>query len=86
MSTGERQARDRQRASGQTITARVSIRPVGDHLTAERPPTGVKLTADPHRSEFWCTDCGKRVTVGTQGSEYGHATGCDHSAYRGGQE
>jgi len=62
----------------------VSDRSVGDHLTPERPPTGVKLSADPDRSEFWCRDCGKRVTAGTRGREYGHATGCEHSTYKGG--
>jgi len=64
----------------------VSARPVGNHLTAETAPKGAKFSANPQRSEYWCRDCRKRVTVGTGGDEYGHSTDCDHSTYRGGQQ
>lgn len=49
------------------------------HLTTEKPH-GSKSDDAVSEREFWCEDCGKRVTVSTDaGREYGHARGCKHS-------
>jgi len=57
------------------------LRGTGDHLTFEKPDTGVKLEADPKRSEIWCDKCENRVTVGPDGDEYGHKNTCQFSTW-----
>ncbi len=50
-----------------------------DHLSEVAPRNGVKLDADPGRSEAWCDHCDNRVTVGAD--EYGHSKDCPFSCW-----
>jgi hypothetical protein len=51
-----------------------------DHLAkTQRQPGGKPY--DLSETEFWCQDCGARVTWGSSGKEYGHTHDCEHSTY-----
>lgn len=53
------------------------------HLLLESGNAGSDLTADGER-EFWCGDCGRRVTISTDHSrEYGHNVDCQHCCKQG---
>jgi len=62
-----------------------------EHLSAQKQSPAVN-PARPERREAHCIDCGRRITVGPDGTEYGHARGyrgdgrdelCPHHCYDG---
>lgn len=61
------------------------------HLrTYPRDGSATSMTADPDRNEYFCADCGRRVTVSLDNSgnvarEYGHVRRCEHSIERADQ-
>lgn len=62
----------------QTLTGETAPK---SHLTLERSEKGTAgYGVDAERNEFWCTDCGYRVTLSGQSSkEYGHDADCPYS-------
>lgn len=47
------------------------------HLKKQRnEPGGERLECGEH--EFWCSECGNRVTLSGSGREYGHERACSH--------
>jgi len=61
------------------LTSRAERIDAADYLLLDDGDmSGPKYGTDPERGEAYCAECRCRVTVGTDGAEYGHVSGCSH--------